>query len=79
MDKLYICLTMLLTVLLNSCVQKPSISVPDKSKDSIYRYDHIYHISISEPQRALALADTAEMLHLLRPDKTCPFELLVFP
>lgn len=71
MDKLYICLTMLLTVLLNSCVQKPSISVPDKSKDSIYRYDHIYHISISEPQRALALADTAEMLHLLRPDQTC--------
>lgn len=71
MDKLHICLIMLLAVLLNSCGRKSSTAVPDKGNDSIYRYDHIYHIAISEPQRALALADTAEMLNLLRPDHTC--------
>lgn len=71
MDKLHICLIMLLAVLLNSCGQKPSTTVADRSSDSIYRYDHIYHIAISEPQRALALADTAEMLNLLKPDHTC--------
>lgn len=71
MDKLPICLIMLLAVLLNSCGRKSSTAVPGKGSDSIYRYDHIYHIAISEPQRALALADTAEMLNLLRPDHTC--------
>lgn len=71
MDKLPICLIMLLAVLLNSCGQKSTTAVPDKGNDSIYRYDHIYHIAISEPQRALALADTAEKLNLLRPDHTC--------
>lgn len=71
MDKLHICLTILLAVLLNSCGQKPSTTVANRNSDSIYRYDHIYHISIREPQRALALADTAEMLNLLRPDHTC--------
>ena len=60
MDKLPICLIMLLAVLLNSCGRKSSTAVPGKGSDSIYRYDHIYHIAISEPQRALALADTAE-------------------
>lgn len=71
MGKLPIYLIMLLAVLLNSCGQESSTAVSDKGNDSIYRYDHIYHIAISEPQRALALADTAEMLNLLRPDHTC--------
>lgn len=71
MDKLPICLIILLAVLLNSCGRKSSTAVSDKGNDSIYRYDHIYHIAVSEPQRALALADTAEMLNLLRPDHTC--------
>lgn len=71
MDKLPIYLIMLLAVLLNSCGRKSSTAVSDKGNDSIYRYDHIYHIAVSEPQRALALADTAEMLNLLRPDHTC--------
>lgn len=71
MGKLPIYLIMLLAVLLNSCGRNSSTAVSDKGNDSIYRYDHIYHIAISEPQRALALADTAEMLNLLRPDHTC--------
>ncbi len=71
MNKLHIYLMMLLTVLLNSCGQPPPTTAPHKSSDSIYRYDYIYDIAISEPQRALALADTAEMLNLLRPDHTC--------
>lgn len=71
MDKLHICLIMLLAVLLNSCGQKPSTTVADRSNDSIYQYDHIYDICISDPQRALALADTAEMLNLLRPAHVC--------
>lgn len=71
MAKLHIYLVILLTLLLNSCGQKPSATAPDKSRDSIYRYDYIYDIAISEPQRALVLADTAEMLNLLRPDHTC--------
>ncbi|MFK2277809.1 hypothetical protein ACIXO6_18895 [Bacteroides fragilis] len=41
MDKLPICLIMLLAVLLNSCGRKSSTTVPDKGSDSIYRYDHI--------------------------------------
>lgn len=71
MDKLHICLLMLLAVLLNSCGQKSSTTVTDRNSDSIYRYDHIYHICISDPERALALADTAEMLNLLRPAHVC--------
>lgn len=71
MDKLHICLIMLLAVLLNSCGQKSSTTVTDRNSDSIYRYDHIYHICISDPERALALADTAEMLNLLRPAHVC--------
>lgn len=71
MNKLHIYLITLLAVLLNSCGRNPSTTAPHKSGDSIYRYDYIYDIAISEPQRALALADTAEMLNLLRPDHTC--------
>lgn len=71
MNKLHIYLITLLAVLLNSCGRNPSTTAPHKNSDSIYRYDYIYDIAISDPQRALTLADTAEMLNLLRPDHTC--------
>lgn len=68
MNKLPIYLIMLLAVLPGGCRQKSSTTMPDKSNDSIYRRNSIYQISKSDPERALALVDTAEMLNLLRPD-----------
>ncbi|ADV43499.1 transcriptional regulator, AraC family [Bacteroides helcogenes P 36-108] len=66
MNKLLIYLIMLLAALLNSCGRKPATTMPDKGNDSIYTRSSIYRISQSDPERALALVDTAEMLNLLR-------------
>ena len=63
---------MLLAALLNSCGRKSATAMPDKGNDSIYTRSSIYQISKSEPERALALVDTAEMLNLLRTDHSSP-------
>lgn len=62
----------LLAALLSSCGRKPATAMPDKGSDSIYTRDFIYQISKSNPERALALIDTAEMLNLLRTDHSSP-------
>lgn len=69
MDKLPIYLIMLLLAILpGSCGRKSSTAATDKDNDSLYRRSYIYQISKSDPGRALALADTAEILNLLRAD-----------
>lgn len=69
MNKLPIYLIMLLLAILpGSCGRKSSTAATDKVNDSLYRRSYIYQISKSDPERALALADTAEMLGLLRAD-----------
>lgn len=68
MERIPIYTVVLLTLLLSSC-QRPSGSTAHISNgDSIYHSDYIYSICITEPERALALADTAETMNLLSPD-----------
>ena len=71
MKKYIFCSAILLALLLNSCEHKPSTAQDIENSDSIYLPNYITHICIKEPQRALALTDTAEIRNLLRPNNTC--------